>query len=137
MEAQIYKTAHGSVQLNFLEKSPLVAITQQFVELDVNGLAVDATATSTAIAFVVAGGELGSSRVQVVTDPNTVFVVDTDRALVDTDRNKEVDLVIVSGKLVVDLDASTTDVIRTLGIDTFAQTTTRVLCVINKPVTLG
>lgn len=135
--ARIYKTAHGSVQLNFLEKDPLVAITQQFVELDTNGLAVNATATSTAIAFIVAGGELGSSKVQVVIDPNVVLEVETDRAIVDTDRNKEVDLVIVSGKLVADLDASTTDVLKTLAVENFAQETQKILCVINKPLTLG
>ncbi len=137
MPARIYKTAHGSIQLGFLEKSTSATITKQFVELDTNGLAVDATATSTAIAFVVAWGEQGSSKVQVVTDPNVVYAVKTDRAIVDTDRNKEVDLVIVSGELVVDLDASTTDVIKTLGTENFAVDTEEILCVINKPLTMG
>lgn len=135
--ARIYKTAHGSVQLNFVKKSPLVAITKQFVELDTNGLAVDATPTSTAIAFVVAWGELGSSKVQVVIDPNTVLEVETDRAVVDTDKNKEVDLVVVGSDLVADLDASTTDVLKTLGVENFTQDTNKILCVINKPITLG
>lgn len=132
--AKIFKTAHGSIQLGRLEKSPLVAITQQFVTLDAGKLAVDATAASTAIAFVSAGGELGTTFVEVVTDPNVVYTIATDRAVVDTDRNNEVDLVIVSGKLVADLDASTTDVLKTLGTADFSPNTNEINFVINKHI---
>jgi type IV pilus biogenesis protein CpaD/CtpE len=137
MTTKIHKTAHWSIQLGFLNKNPATAITQKFVALDNAGLAVNATATSTAIAFVVSGGEVGSRRVQVVTDPNVVYEITADRTVVATDKNQEVDLVIVSGQLVADLDASTTDVLRTLGTENFSPSSTSILVTINKTVTQG
>jgi len=84
------------------------------IALDAGGLAVEADATSTAVAYTEAGALADTTEVSVITDSTLVLSGTADEAFAKTNRGTEVDVVINSSKQEIDLGASVTDVLKVL-----------------------
>jgi len=110
-------SAWNTLQTKVLEKDSATVLTAfDFCALDANGLAVVASATDTALAYVMVDAPAGTTEVVVLSDYSQAFFTGTaDQVFATTNRNTEVDLVINSGVQEVDLWASTTDVFKVLG----------------------
>lgn len=118
-----------------LEKASATVIEPgDFVAL-ASGLAIKATAASTAIAYCAGGGVNGVTEIQVNVDPNLELVGTSDAAFAVTDRGIECDLVVNSTNQEIDLGASTTDVLKVLpGTDAGTVGSTTVVVKVNKPI---
>jgi hypothetical protein len=77
----------------------------------------------------------GTTKAHVVSDTVTVFAIKTQNPLTPTHLNTEIDIVSVSGEMVADPDASTTDVLKVTANESTLDDG-RILVKINKPITL-
>lgn len=114
---RVYKTGtHATIAFETIEKDSATVIPKKsFVALDAGGLAIPADETSTQIAYTEEGAEAGTTSVDVHVDSEVLYRMDSDAAFAKTNRSTEVDIIIDgSGKQLIDLDASTTDVLKVM-----------------------
>lgn len=135
MDFKIYKSGAANKTATLAKASATVIEAGDLVALS-SGLAIKATAASTAIAFCEGGGADGETTIEVVTDRDLELVGTADANFAVTDRWAEVDLVVNSTNQEIDLWASTTDVLKVLpGTNAgTAGAATEVRVVINKPL---
>lgn len=100
-----------------------------------SGLAIKAVAASTAIGYTIAGAGDGETEIQIVGDPDALYLGTADANFAVTDRGIECDLVGTTTQL-VDLGASTTDVFKVYPgtDDNQVAGATAVVVKINKPI---
>lgn len=100
-------------QTETLEKASATVIEAgDMVALDAGGLAIKATAASTAIAFTEGGAGDGDLTIEVVADPDLVLKGTGDAVFAESMRGTEVDLVINGTNQQIDVGASVTDVLK-------------------------
>lgn len=109
---KVYKTNKQLGQLTLDKDSATVLRGGTFITLDGNKLAIEADATSAAVAYTEDGAAAGATTVSVYEKNDVFFVGTADRAYAATDLSNEVDIVINSGVQEIDLDASSTDVLK-------------------------
>lgn len=98
-----------------IPKDPAVAIEGgRLVTVDVNKLAIEADATSTAVAYTQDGAPVGQDYVNVIFDPKVLLVGTADANFASTDLYLEVDVVMSGSDQLIDLGASTTDVLKVI-----------------------
>ena len=96
-----------------LEKASATVIEAgDLVTLDAGGLAIKATAASTALAFSEVGAGDGETTITVVSDDRVLLEGTADANFAKANRGAEVDLVVNSNNQEIDLGASTTDVLK-------------------------
>lgn len=83
----------------------------KFVALD-TGLIVEADASSAAIAWTPKGSVAGETEIEVTTGNDFTLKGTADADFAVTQKGTEVDLVVTDGNQLIDVGASTTDVLR-------------------------
>lgn len=134
-----FKIVNTSVMNNTqaLEKASATVIEAwDLVALDANGLAIKATAASTAIAYSPAWAGDWETEVLIIADDSLILSGTADAVFAESQRGTEVDLVVNSTNQQIDVWASSTDVFKVLA-STKAGTvgsTADVRVRINKPL---
>ena len=135
MDFKIHKSS-GVNRTATLEKASATVIEAGDLVALVSGLAIKATAASTAIAYCEGGWADGETEIQVVVDATLEISGTADANFAVTNRGTEVDLVVNSTNQEIDLGASVTDVFKILpGTDAgTASSAENVRVTINKPL---
>lgn len=102
-------TTEGAVRV--AKASDTVLGPWTFVTLDNNDEVVEADASSAKIAMLYGEAYSGQTDCLIIADRNAIFKAYGDRAFADSDKGAQVDLVINSDIQMVDLDASSTDLL--------------------------
>lgn len=135
MDFKVYRSGSTNNTMTLAKDSATVIEAGDLVALS-SGLAIKATAASTAVAYCEAGGAAGETEIQVSTDRDLILSGTADAAFAVTQRGTEVDLVVNAGVQQIDVGASLVDVLKILP-STDAGTvgsTSNVLVKINKPI---
>jgi hypothetical protein len=113
--AKIYRIYNTDISHNtkVLEKASATVIPEgSLVALDAGGLAIIATATSTAVAYCETGGADGETEIIVVNDDRLILSGTANANFAKANRGTEVD--ITTTTQLIDLGASLTDVLKVL-----------------------
>ena len=131
----LYKVADTTPMITLDKASATVIEAGDMVGLT-NGLAVKAGAATSKIAYAPFGAGDGDTEIQVVADPNALYLGTADANFAVTDRGAEVDMVVTSSTQYVDIGASSTDVFLVYPgtDDNVATGATPVVVKINKPL---
>lgn len=111
---KVYKPNKQLGQVTLPKDSATVIRPGTFVGLDGSKEAIEADATTAAIAYTEDGAAAGETTVSVYEKNDVFFQGTADRAYAATDLNNEVDIVINTSKQEIDLDASSTDVLKVM-----------------------
>lgn len=135
MDFKVHNSGGVNRTKTFLKASATVIEAGDFIALT-SGLVVKASATSAAIAYCEGGAPAWVTEIQVNVDPNLELSGTADANFAATNRGAEVDLVVSSGAQLIDIGASTTDVLKILPSADAGTvgSTTNVVVKINKPV---
>jgi hypothetical protein len=113
MDFKLLSTYASGEPMKKLEKASSTVIEAgDMVALDAGGLAIKATAASTAIAWTRSGAAAGELYVQVLDDHKAEFAGSGDANFAKTQRGTVVDLVVNSNHQQIDVGTSVTDVFK-------------------------
>lgn len=138
MTFKVYDIGNTAKESIRIKKDPTVVIWEnKFVTLDGNGLAIEAVAASTELAFTEAWAWEGKDYVMIFDPSKTqemVFVGESNVALTDQDKSGTFDLVVTSWEQQLDLWNSATDVLKLSATERNLETSTTVFVTINSSI---